>query len=590
MKFRFVLEILFPFLFLTSLCCVAQGSTPVLISIAVSPQSPSVTLGAQTQFMALGTYSDGSSQDLTALVSWNSANNAVVAFEGTASQVVRAQVAAYHVVTSPAVPWQDQGLATSLGVGQTTVHATLDSVSSSAAVTVSMGAAQPSFLGMHFNPANPVSMPYGKCRIWGVRGAYWADIEPSPGVYDFSVLDEILATAKQSGIDDGCIFTFGYVPQWASRNPGDDTCDRLNETTGSCWLPPDVAFDGSGTDQTMIDAIRHIAAHVNDPVYLQSHAHVRYWEPFNEPYRSRTLSGTNCSTTHTCSYNGSYAQLVRIAEDMRCVIMGVGSANGVPCSRTPIDSSAAILTPSGETYFEDNGRRLVWNFLNCDQNPRPGSGCTTGGRGSAATDVVNFHCYVWNGDADDVATYIAQARAFLNPADAAKPFFCDEGSWATTASLSDPDLQAGFIARWYVAILSQQVTTALWFAFDNQGWGTLWNPKGKNGCSQSAGCLTKAGVAYSQVHDWLVGATLQGCVSSVGVTSCSLTRPGYSALMIWNALPLAGCSGQISPQVCGSTLYSVPAGYTVERDLGGGTEQVSGAVYVGAKPILLEKN
>src|SRR5438270_6603357 len=106
-----------------------------------------------------------------------------------------------------------------------------------------------SSFGMHLmSPQSQISVPYGRCRLWGTRGAYWADIEPSPGVYNFTALDAALATAKQNGIDDGCVFTFGYFPQWASSKPSDNTCDGLTTGTGSCWPPTDLNFEGSGSD------------------------------------------------------------------------------------------------------------------------------------------------------------------------------------------------------------------------------------------------------------------------------------------------------------------------------------------------------
>ena len=360
-------------------------------------------------------------------------------------------------------------------------------------------------------------------------------------------------------------------------------------TTGSCWPPADLNFDGSGTDQTVIDAVTQIAKHVNNPTYLQTHAHIKYWEPVNEAYRSSVISGTVCLTTHTCSFNGSYAQLVRIAEDMRCVIKGQGSVNGIPCSRTAIDPSALITTPSGQTYFQVNGRLMVANFLQCNQGPRAGSSCTTGSRGSAAVDVINFHCYVRDGNADDVAGYIQAARALLSAVDVAKPLICSEGSWTTDSALADPDLQAGFVPRWFVAILSQRVFSALWFSWDSWTWGTMWVANGRNGCTQTGGCLTKAGMAYVQTHKWLTGATLQGCQTSNGIRICTVTKEnGYSALMVWATAMLTSCSTQVSQEVCGSTLFSVPATYINKRDLDGVVHPANSVEYVGAKPILLE--
>ncbi|HET7441977.1 MAG TPA: hypothetical protein VFJ47_11805 [Terriglobales bacterium] len=447
----------------------------------------------------------------------------------------------------------------------------------------------PSFVGMHFrSPQSLVSLTYGRCRIWGVRGATWPDLEPSPAVYNFATLDAMLAAVKQAGVSDGCIFTFGYFPQWASQNPTDNTCAGVSSSTGGCWPPADLNFDGSGTDKTVVDAITNIAIHVNDPTYLQTHAHIKYWEPFNEPYQSSTISGTVCATTHPCSFNGSYAQLVRIAEDMRCIIKGQGSVNGVPCAQTAIDPTAMIMTPSGQSYFQVNGRLVVANFLQCNHSPRTGSGCTTGSRGSAAVDAINFHCYVRSGNADDVVSYIQASRALLGAADATKPFFCSEGSWATASSLSDPDLQAGFVPRWFVGIFSQGVTSALWYSWDDQYWGTLWNPYGKNGCTQTSGCLTKAGIAYGQTQNWFSGMTFQGCQVNNGIEVCTLSgADGYSAIMVWATATLTSCSSQVSQEVCGSTLYAVPSGYVTKLDLAGNRQPANPVEYVGAKPILL---
>jgi len=438
--------------------------------------------------------------------------------------------------------------------------------------------AQPSvsaaFFGLHFHrPTDVPTVSYGTCRIWAVSGAFWPQIEPAQGEFDFSVLDSILADAKQAGINDGCIFTLGPTPAWASSNPTDPNCDYF---TGGCWPPGDLAFDGSGTDQTVIDAITAVASHVNDPTYLQTHAHILYWEPWNEAYRGSVISGTVCSPTHLCSYNGSYAQLVRMAEDFRSVIKN-------------IDPTALIATPSGNAYFQVNGQLVVANFLNCSSKPRAGSGCTTGNRGSNAVDVINTHCYVWSQNPDDVVTYIQQMRSFLSPTDLSKPFLCDEGGWGTNSTTPDPDLQAGFVARWFIDIASQNVTFAAWYAWDDAAWGTLWNPKGKGGCTQAAGCLTSAGTAYQQVNAWLVGATLGNCTASASITTCPLSNSnGYQGLLVWVNTTLPSCAGQSSSETCGSTAYPVPSQYITKCDLAGTCQPAQSVETIGAKPLLFQ--
>jgi Domain of unknown function (DUF1929)/Concanavalin A-like lectin/glucanases superfamily/Bacterial Ig-like domain (group 2)/Glyoxal oxidase N-terminus/Abnormal spindle-like microcephaly-assoc'd, ASPM-SPD-2-Hydin len=93
-----------------------QGSTTLnvaasLVSIQVSPQTPTTPVGAVVSFAATGTFSDGSQQNLTPSVSWSSSSPAVA------------------TITS-------NGNTTSLAAGQTTITATSGSVSGSAVLTV----------------------------------------------------------------------------------------------------------------------------------------------------------------------------------------------------------------------------------------------------------------------------------------------------------------------------------------------------------------------------------------------------------------------------------------------------------------------
>jgi hypothetical protein len=131
----------------------------------------------------------------------------------------------------------------------------------------------------------------------------------------------------------------------------------------------------------------------------------------------------------------------------------------------------------------------------------------------------------------------------------------------------------------------------MWYSWDNQTWGTLWNPKGKSGCNQVTGCLNKAGVAYEQTYNWLLGATIQGCQSAEGINTCTLSRSnGYSALIVWVPALLTSCAGQASAEVCGSTNYLVPKGYLTKRYLDGSVHPANSVEYVGAEPLLLENH
>lgn len=82
-----------------------------LTAITVSPATPSLPVDTAQQFTATGSYSDGSSRDLTALVAWNSSST-------TAATV------------------DMNGLATGLAAGTTTISATLNGITGSTLLTV----------------------------------------------------------------------------------------------------------------------------------------------------------------------------------------------------------------------------------------------------------------------------------------------------------------------------------------------------------------------------------------------------------------------------------------------------------------------
>ncbi len=95
--------------------CGAGGFAPgvggILKSIEITPSGPSVPLGETQQFTATGHFRDGSTQDITASVSWSSSNTNVVTISGS-------------------------GLGTSLSTGSSTVSATKSGVKGSSTFTV----------------------------------------------------------------------------------------------------------------------------------------------------------------------------------------------------------------------------------------------------------------------------------------------------------------------------------------------------------------------------------------------------------------------------------------------------------------------
>jgi hypothetical protein len=94
----------------------------VLASIAITPDTPTVPLGLLQPFTATGTYSDGSTHDLTPTVTWASSNSSIASIDVT-------------------------GQATARNLGSTSISAKLGSIQDSTTMTVSAASLRSITLG-----------------------------------------------------------------------------------------------------------------------------------------------------------------------------------------------------------------------------------------------------------------------------------------------------------------------------------------------------------------------------------------------------------------------------------------------------------
>lgn len=110
--------------------CQGSGSAGTLVSLAVTPNQPTIAKGTKLQFTATGTFGDGSTQDLTSQVSWR-------------ANEVKLNVGAATISAT--------GLAFGNAEGQSTIAATYMNVTGSTLLTV--GVATP--VSLNVTPSNP---------------------------------------------------------------------------------------------------------------------------------------------------------------------------------------------------------------------------------------------------------------------------------------------------------------------------------------------------------------------------------------------------------------------------------------------------
>lgn len=284
---------------------------------------------------------------------------------------------------------------------------------------------------------------------------------------------------------------------------------------GSCWPPSDLNRDGTGANRLWQDYVTAIATHVGSSI--------QYWDIWNEPYLAKFWRGTN-------------AQLVRMARDARSIILS-------------INPNAQILSPSG--------------------SPQWLSGFLAAG-GGPATDIFNLHTYPGRNQPEFVLTMLKNEESAMKQyGQQGKPLWVDEGGWGHDQLVPNTSVQAGDVARFYLLEWTGGAQRFCWYQWGNSGAGTLVTANG----------LTPAGVAYGQVYDWLVGASMSKPCSANGnrTWTCGLTRSGgYQAQVVWNPNRPAS--------------YTAPSQFIQYRDLAGTVHSIGarGIVNIGSQPIILE--
>jgi hypothetical protein len=424
------------------------------------------------------------------------------------------------------------------------------------------------------------TVSYGMQRFWDSPPLQWPYLNTASGVFSFSNLDSDLALAYSNGAMEG-MYTLARTPTWASSNPTDATCNYTGSGAGmgdgECDAPSDLNSDGSGADAIWKAWITAIATHVNSPGYTATHAHIKYWEIWNEPDTQ-------------AFWNGSIAQLARLTEDANCILTGRGviheSGNGTatPCTATAIDPTAQIVMASAHA----KGVALVYgqNELYCNNTsgipayelpcPNPANAIAT------AVDIINFHMKPGNETGNNCPAptpctaesamqwYVANIHGILQAGELTKPLWDGEAQYSTTGftnAYTDSDMAASFMPRFYLMDWSLGVSGIAWYYASSQ--------------VEPASAET----SYQQTYNWLANSSLvTPCAASGTVWSCTIVSGGTQYLIMWDT------SQSCSDGSCTTGNQAVASQWTQYQDMTSASTPIaiSGhTVPVGIKAVVI---
>jgi len=198
-------------------------TTATLVSIAVTPAISSMAVGTTKQFAATGTFSDSSTQDITAVVVWTSSTPAAAAISA-------------------------QGLASSVATGSTTITAAFGSVNGSTGLTVSTA----HLVSITVAPVNPriakgTSIKFTATGTFSdgsvatnLSGVSWKSSKPN------------IASVRGSGLAHGKKGGTVTITASASGVSGNTTLTVGTGTLVSLVLTPSAPTAAAGTTQLFV--------------------------------------------------------------------------------------------------------------------------------------------------------------------------------------------------------------------------------------------------------------------------------------------------------------------------------------------------
>lgn len=354
--------------------------------------------------------------------------------------------------------------------------------------------------GVHDSNLSGDSWPavrVGAVRLWD-GGVSWRDIETSPGVYDFTKLDEIVRQANARNVE--VTLVLGQTPDFyatsssaATSMPNDlGAWERYVRALVTRYAPPNWG------------GVRGIGAY---QVWNEVNV-VNYWT--GSPEQMRTLT------------RSAYGVIKSV--DPGALVVG-------PSMGTRLSGQVRWI---GGFYYPQAGKPAIWKSM----------------------DAIGLHLYPTDSKTPEhVMTTYNQVRKALavRGVPAGKPVWNTEinygaktGSGLTHGGSATPisaQKQAAFVIRTFMLQAARGIKRVHWYAWDMRNLGSggpiantlLTDPN-------DGTTVTLAGKAFALVQGWMVGGTLVGATRSalpcakdrLGTYTCVIKYSGGFKRVYWN--------------------------------------------------------
>jgi hypothetical protein len=193
-----------------------------LVSIAVTPQSPPLTPNHSVQLSALGTFTDGTSQDLSSMVTWSSTPNGVLTISGA-------------------------GLATGNSPGTATVTASNGSITGSDTLAVAL----PTLVSIALSPHSITLTPMRSAQLAAVGTYSDASTQDISASVTWSASPSVIVTVSDKGLATGKALGSATITAISNTVTATDSVTVVAPTLNSISIAPRGASIPLGKNQQL---------------------------------------------------------------------------------------------------------------------------------------------------------------------------------------------------------------------------------------------------------------------------------------------------------------------------------------------------
>ena len=346
--------------------------------------------------------------------------------------------------------------------------------------------------GMHVHelsePVPQLGQKFGSIRLWD-NGIRWDQINTAPGVYDWTLMDRVVANAEATGAQR-IMFVLGSTPEWLAT---DTSTPNYLGAPGANSMPSSLA--------AWDDWVREVTNRYTDQI--------DEWQVWNE-------------VNFSSFWSGSAGQMITLTERASKIVKQndpssdfvTGSAI-VRQSKKISKQSAAI---SSKSFFYQYMKGLK--------------------KRKVKFDAVGMHLYPWykagpgDGTPYDRETGVADAQEVLDKLKIRQPMFDTEMSYGNRRNngwrkkVLSESKGAAYLAQTYIYSLVNNVAEVYWYGWDDYVLGV-------NVTDPVTGKILQPGVAYNTVMTWLSGARNGGCTYKAGVNACLIKQKGKRQYLVF---------------------------------------------------------